>query len=469
MTRKVFAIFAASTLFLQLSHAGSCSYTLAPGSSAAPSSGTNGGFAVTAGNSCNWTANSTNSWVHPAGGATGNGTASYTVDANAGSPRVGAITVGNQTFVVNQAGVPLSPGVGLNNTNLTWVTGTVYPWVSTNPPAPAYDGVNSAASGNRFIPNSTSWLQTTVVGPGVLSFWWKVDSDATAPPPNPNLIYDYLEFVVNGVSQDQIYGQVDWNYRSYSIPAGTNVLLWQYVKDAQYNTGADQGWLDQVIYTTNAPMALQEALNTCGVAWTSGGNTNATIWTGQTANSHDGKSAAQSGAIYVAQESWMQASVSGVTNLSFWWSVSSQTNYDFLEFYTNNILAKRISGSVPWQSNFFKLSAAATNVLKWRYAKTNFNMIAQGQDCGWVDQVAFSPNNFKAFPYTLQSPAVQPDGTALISVQGESGCGCQVLASSNLINWAPVTNFVTSSGGTSTIRDPAAATAPVRFYRARSQ
>src|SRR5262249_12382507 len=149
--------------------------------------------------------------------------------------------------------------------------------------------------------------------------------------------------------QDQIYGQIDWNYRSYSIPAGTHVLQWQYVKDPQFNTGSDQAWLDMVTYTTNAPTALQEALNTCGINWSTGGNTNTTFWTGQTNASHDGKSAAKSGSIFIGQESWLQTSVSGVTNVSFWWQVSSQTNYDFLEFWTNNVLAKRISGEVAWQ------------------------------------------------------------------------------------------------------------------------
>src|SRR5262249_24416975 len=161
----------------------------------------------------------------------------------------------------------------------------------------------------------------------------------------------------------------------------------------------------------NTPVPLQEALNTCGVTWSSGGN--AGSWAGQASTSHDGKSAAQSGQVYLSQETWMQATVSGVTNVRFWWSVSSQANYDFLQFYTNNILARRISGNVGWQSNFFRLTAG-TNVLKWRYAKTNFYYVTPGQDCGWVDQVSFGPN-MKAFPYTLQTPSVQPDGSALVT------------------------------------------------------
>jgi hypothetical protein len=422
---------------------------------------------VTAGNTCAWTAATTNSWLHTTSSGTGSGTVLYTVDINLGfSARTGAITVGGQTFVVNQAGTPIPLGVALDNTNLAWQTASDYPWYSTNPPAPSFDGVGSAVSGNRYVSNSVSWLQTTLVGPGTLSFWWKVDSDVTPPPPATPYSFDYLEFDINGAAQDTIMGLVDWNYRSYSIPAGTNVVTWQYVKDAQYNSAGDRAWLDQVIYTTNEPTPLSEALNTCGVAWTRGGNANPTYWSGETSVSHDGRSAAQSGAVYTSQESWLQATVSGVTNVSFWWKVSSQTNFDFLEFFTNGARALRISGEVNWQSNSFRLTAA-TNVLKWRYARTNAVFVSQGQNCGWLDQVTFNPQ-MRAFPYTLAPPRPQPDGSLQLAVTGESGCNCQIQYSTDLANWTLLTNFVTT-GGSTALADPGAANAPVRFYRAVSR
>ena len=297
---------------------GPCSYTFSPGSLSAAAAGATGSANLTAGSSCAWTAASTNSWIHPGGNGPGNGTVTYTVDPNLlTSPRTGAITAGTQTLVVNQAAAPVPLGQVLNSTNLTWTTSSPYPWISTNPPAPTFDGVNSAVSGNRGVQNSVSWLQTTVVGPGTLTFWWKVDSDVTPPLPDPPVSYDSLEFLIDGSSQSQIMGQIDWNYRTFDIPAGSHVLQWQYTKDAQYNSGYDQAWLDQVIYTTNSPIPLQSSLNTCGVNWTSGGNTNETLWAGQAAVSHDGQTAAQSGSVFVNQESWMQAVVSGVTNLSF--------------------------------------------------------------------------------------------------------------------------------------------------------
>lgn len=367
--------------------------------------------------------------------------------------------------MINQAAPPIPLGVALNNTNLVWVTASDFPWYATNPPAPTFDGVSSAVSGNRYVPSSSSWLQTTVEGPGTLSFWWKVDSDVTPPPPAIPYSFDALEFDLDESMQDQIMGFADWTYRSYSIPAGTHTLTWQYVKDGQNNSGNDRAWLDQVTYTTNAPMALQEALNTCGVNWASGGNSNATYWAGQSNASHDGKSAAQSGAIYVNQESWLQTTISSVTNVSFWWKVSSQTNYDYFEFYTNGTLARRISGEMNWQSNYFALSAA-TNVLKWRYVKTNAVIVAQGQNAAWLDQVSFNPKP-KAFPYTLVGPAPQLDGSVQIGLNGEAGCNCQIQVSTNFVNWAPLTNVVTTATNM-TLTDPSAFNSPTRFYRGLS-
>ena len=86
--------------------------------------------AVTAGTGCTWTAVSNNAWITVTGGAsgTGNGTVTYSITANTGAARSGTITIGSQTFTVNQAiGLPtcmLTAGANIvpyNGTKtLTW-------------------------------------------------------------------------------------------------------------------------------------------------------------------------------------------------------------------------------------------------------------------------------------------------------------------------------------------------------------
>jgi hypothetical protein len=390
---------------LQSSWAAKCTYSLSPTNASFAAAGGSGSVTINTTTNCSWTAATTNSWLHTTSSGSGTNLVNYTVDANGGSnSRTGAITAGGQTFTVTQTGVPPSLATALDTTNLVWVTATDYPWTFEN--TVTHDGVDAAVSGNKFIANSVSWLQTTIVGPGTIGFWWKVDSDITPPPPDPPMSFDDFEFQINGVEQDYIMGQIDWNYREFPVPAGTNTLTWQYVKDGQFNTGNDSAWLDLVTWSPGQPIDLGSALNICGASWSTGGSDAtdwagpAQGWAGQTNVTHDGQSAARSGTIYLSQETWMQTVVSGVTNLSFWWKVSSQTNYDFLEFYTNDILAKRISGEVNWQSNFFRISTNATS-LKWRYAMTNGIYATQGQEAAWVDQVVFSPSNSAAPIVTL--------------------------------------------------------------------
>jgi hypothetical protein len=88
----------------------SCSYTLNPSSAMVSAEGNGAGstFAVTTNTACTWTAVSNNTgWLHVISGSAGAGSGSvgYSVDANSGTARTGTITVGGQTFTVNQQGV----------------------------------------------------------------------------------------------------------------------------------------------------------------------------------------------------------------------------------------------------------------------------------------------------------------------------------------------------------------------------
>jgi len=363
-------------------------------------------------------------------------------------------------------------GVALDNTNLVWTTSpsnsTSRPWTVTTDYSTTYDGVDAAASGNRFVANSQSWVQTSVAGPGTLSFWWSISS----------VWPDSLEFRVDDVLQDSIFDAVDWNYRQYAIPAGAHTVKWAYVKDGSINDGIDQGFVDQVAYSTSPPPPLSVTLNTCGAVWTSGGNTNPTYWTGQTNVSSDGK-AAESGAVYSTQESWLRVVVSGVSNVSFLWRVSSETNLDWLEFYTNSYVhdpfnppsnyAVRVSGEVTtWRSNFFRLAPAATNTLTWRYVKNDFDFFAKGQDRGWVDRVSLGGLS-GAFAFAIAEPVRLPDGRFQLSLVGESGCPCRVQFSTNIAttNWTTFTNLTTFAE-MSPVIDLGATGSVTRFYRAVS-
>jgi hypothetical protein len=365
-------------------------------------------------------------------------------------------------FVSPVAGA-ITLNAALDNSNLVFQTSNPYPWFGTN--NPSYDGISAAVSGNQFVNSSESWIQVTLVGPGLLSFWWKVSSDTN----------DYFEFSINGELQDEISGGIDWNYRSYAIPDGTNVVKWDYVKDFQYGFLADRAYLDEVHWIAGPQTSLQEALNTCGVVWTSGGNTNPTYWASQTNVTHDGFKAAQSGQITALQQSILQSTIRGVTNVSFWWRVSSEydsstkpiTVYDNLGFYVDGVLQTNINVENTWQQKSYHLTTNL-HTIQWIYSKDASDTLPKGSDCGWVDQVVFSPP-LKALPYSFGTPNLLSNNNFQIPITGEVGCTCRLQFASSPIatNWTTLTNFLTATA-TTICTDLTASNADARYYRTLS-
>jgi Putative binding domain, N-terminal/Viral BACON domain len=88
-----------------VNQASGCSISLAPTSASVAAGGAKNTVTVTAGAGCTWTATSGVPWITIASGGSGNGTGTvaYTVDATSGPARSGALTIGGQTFTVNQA------------------------------------------------------------------------------------------------------------------------------------------------------------------------------------------------------------------------------------------------------------------------------------------------------------------------------------------------------------------------------
>src|SRR5439155_25354102 len=98
-----------------------------------------------------------------------------------------------------------------------------------------------------------SWMETTVTGPGTLTFWWKVSSETNR---------DYLEFYVGGVMRTNISGELNWQQQSLSLVPGSQTLRWRYSKDYYGSSGQDKGWVDQVSFSTIPTIPLPEALDT---------------------------------------------------------------------------------------------------------------------------------------------------------------------------------------------------------------
>ncbi len=90
----------------------------------------------------------------------------------------------------------------------------------------------------------STYREYTVTGPAVVDFWWKVSSEKH---------YDKFSYSVNGVNQETISGEVDWAYRTLTLPAGSHTIRWTYSKDESGAVGQDAGWLDDFVVHPATP------------------------------------------------------------------------------------------------------------------------------------------------------------------------------------------------------------------------
>lgn len=128
-----------------------------------------------------------------------------------------------------------------------WTTGGDADWFAqTNT---THDGVDAAQSGAIGDDQST-WIETTLIGPGTLSFWWRVSSDDFVG-------YDYLELTINDNYIQEIAGDSGWQWVTQELDEGTNVVRWTYWKDFTFADGADAAWLDEVTFVPTADISLQ--------------------------------------------------------------------------------------------------------------------------------------------------------------------------------------------------------------------
>lgn|GEM_PF-1392502 len=155
------------------------------------------------------------------------------------------VVVSNANGAVTNDGIHLAviPVLrdALNAPQWTWTSSSSLPWYSQV--RITHDGVAAARSGG-IGSGQESWLETKVIGPGTLSFWWRVSSATNR---------HFLIFSLNGVEQSKISGEVEWQLMSFTIPAGTNVLRWVYARDASNYAGTDAGWLDEVLFQGQPP------------------------------------------------------------------------------------------------------------------------------------------------------------------------------------------------------------------------
>ena len=131
-------------------------------------------------------------------------------------------------------------GEALDATNLTWTTSGDADWFgeTTN----SFDGVSAAQSG-AMQDEDSSVLQTTIVGPGTVTFYWETLGQADE--------FD-LEFDANGDYVDDIPAQTGWSQDTFQLSGGTNILVWT-ATTGDGSSPSDAGFLGNVVFTPPPP------------------------------------------------------------------------------------------------------------------------------------------------------------------------------------------------------------------------
>lgn len=152
-------------------------------------------------------------------------------------------------------------------------------------------------------------------------------------------------------------------------------------------------------------------------AWELTGNES---WYIDSAESHQGSYAAKSGTITHNQLSSLKVNrmLSNPGSISFWYKVSSESNYDWLRFYVDGNLKDEWSGTVDWSEASYDLTAGERE-LEWVYSKDG--SVSNGSDCAWIDYIVFpastAPSNLYP-PRNLR--AIPSDGRITLNWQAPS-------------------------------------------------
>ncbi|MEI6747853.1 MAG: M28 family peptidase [Bacteroidota bacterium] len=122
-------------------------------------------------------------------------------------------------------------------------------------------------------------------------------------------------------------------------------------------------------------------------SWTFGGNA---PWTISTESPYDGLYCSKSGVTGHSQssEKSIQLYLNSAGTISFFRKVSSESGYDYLKFYIDNVQQGLWSGTIAWGEVSFTVTAGQ-HTFKWSYTK-DANTVS-GSDCAWVDYIIFPP------------------------------------------------------------------------------
>ena len=293
---------------------------------------------------------------------------------------------------------PLTLDAALNDSEgrLTWSRAGDADWgvaaVQRARPAGGYppsDEVTVAQSPPMSSPGS-AWVETTIQGPKVIQFSWKV---AFGTP------LDRLSAWLGDKQVAEVSGHQDWEDRYLLAGPGSVKLRFRYSKESTGASPEGEAILDAV--TVRDPPLVDALFSIPELVWSTGGDK---PWFGITRTGVD--AAAASGTLGASQQSWIQASISGPGWLDFSWNVSSELDHDWLTFEADGVRTASISGASGTKTLRDVFIPEGRHRARWSYETDAEG--SSGMDSAWMGGVKFEP--VPTFSQVLNAPQSEAPG-----------------------------------------------------------
>ena len=161
-------------------------------------------------------------------------------------------------------------------------------------------------------------------------------------------------------------------------------------------------------------------------------------WRVVTDVTYDGVSAVRSGEMRTSTSkrrySRLYTYVEGQGTLTFRWKVSCERDltghcdWDYLAFIADGQVIKRIEGQTDWAEVTYKFTGNGAHVIQWMYTKNaGFEDYNPGEDCGWVDQVVWSPAMFTGDGAEARELYVNPAWLLNVGIVGASASDAEMI------------------------------------------
>jgi RHS repeat-associated protein len=180
------------------------------------------------------------------------------------------------------------------------------------------------------------------------------------------------------------------SYTTNALNQYTSVGGAAYVYDDDGNLTYDG---DAMMYEYDPENRLTKVTNVDGpvsvacdidLTFTTGGDAD---WFLQTEEYYYDNDAAQSGEIDDDESTWLQTTVEGRGNISFWWKTSCDES-DEVIFYIDGSWKGERDGTGDWRQVTKSITTTGTHTLRWLYRKDASGSV--GSDCAWVDCVVWT-------------------------------------------------------------------------------